>query len=100
LRIEADEQGNPGLRIVDGPLDEGSGVALTPVRRHPKVSLSEQVVGLLEASLEPLSQVQLRRSLRVRNARLTELLRELELQGVVESSGRMKGWRLVRASAG
>lgn len=70
----------------------------TAARGTPQTLLLEdRVLALLRNAAEPISQVVIRKRLRVRNATLTEVLRALVDAGLIQSLGRMGGWRLVRA---
>ena len=58
----------------------------------PELPLRERVLRTFELSPTPLSQVALRTQLRVRNQLLTEVLRELSEEGLLERSGVREGW--------
>ena len=70
---------------------------LRPRPRPTKVEqpVTEQVLGVLEQAGAPLSQVRIRKILKVRNETLTAALRTLQADGRVENLGRMGGWRVV-----
>jgi len=77
-----------------------------PVARVPaapsarnEVPIHEQVLRLLRAAPEPLSQVSIRKALQVRNETLTAVLRELEEKRVIQNLGRMQGWRATQGGA-
>lgn len=80
-------------------LDDAVPVEPSPrvmARRHavpPDVEIHDRVLELVRQSESPVSQVSIRRALLVRNATLTDVLRELEAKGLLEHLGRMKGWR-------
>lgn len=96
-------EGDAGrLELVNGSPDEhpedadGQGlrsVVLKPKRRDER-PVAERVLELLEERA-PLSQVAMRKVLRVRNQALTEVLRALAGQGTVERLAR--GWALTAA---
>ena len=93
LRLIADE-GFTHLEIVEQgkkPSADGDGGEL---------ELPERVLALLRASPRPLSQKKLRARLKVRNQKLTETLRDLELQGRIKNEGRQRGWCLVKRAGG
>ena len=84
---------------IDFELDEEvEGVQTRAPAPHPELPLAEQIVKLLEASDVSLSQVSLRRVLRVRNKRLTDALRELEQAGAIKRLGQVGGWCLGNVS--
>ena len=63
--------------------------------RPPALSLRERVIAALRESRDPVSQVQLREALRVRNQVLTNTLRELQVEGLVVRPDPQAGWRSV-----
>ena len=66
-------------------------------RTEPQLPLRERVLETVELSPKPLSQVALRKQLRVRNQLLTEVLRELAVEGLLQRGGVRQGWRLASA---
>ncbi len=100
-----------GAHLEVGPLDASADEAdekPTPPGRASKANpvpgpvvapLTERVSALLRACERPLSQVKIRKALRVRNAELTVALRQLQVQGAIETLGRMGGWRTAAAKA-
>ena len=76
---------------------QAKAVKLIRARKAPSTSgpLKEQVLAVLAGVGEPVSQSELRRVLRVRNQRLTEVLRELEAQGLIERPGGRR-WALTK----
>lgn len=60
----------------------------------PKLPLREQVLKVVELSPHPISQVAIRKQVRVRNQALTEALRELSEDGLLQRGGVRDGWRL------
>lgn len=87
FELVTDEDAEP----IAGTNGKGSAprVRLAP----PEVPVDQQVLDVLGRSSQPLSQVAIRRALKVRNETLTATLRALEEEGVIENLGRMKGWR-------
>jgi hypothetical protein len=84
LQPDVDDDGPRSGRTVGGnarPVAQG-----TP--------LTERVVEVLRAAAQPLSQVAIRARLQVRNAALTEALRQLAGENRARSLGRMGGWAL------
>lgn len=69
---------------------------LKPTKAPP---LRERVLRIITAAGEPVSQSSMRKSLRVRNESLTEVLHGLQAEGALEHLGRMQGWRLVEPRA-
>jgi len=90
LRIASDAEGNVSLEFAEGRPH-------LPQSASDDATLSERVMEELRASPGSLSQVRLRKTLRVRNERLTEVLRELEGSGLIRNAGRMGGWSLSEA---
>lgn len=89
--IVSDEPAEPVSAATNGRvIGEVSRASLGPVSEP----VDQQVLAVLERSGRPLSQVSIRRALKVRNETLTATLRELEERGAIENLGRMKGWRL------
>jgi len=88
FELVTDEDAEP----IAGANGNGSAprVGLAP----PEVPVDQQVLDVLRRSSQPLSQVAIRRALKVRNETLTATLRALEQEGAIENLGRMKGWRL------
>lgn len=80
--------GVPDRQRLDAPRKETVGQA-QPATIH------EQVIELLRQAPEPVSQVAIRKALRVRNETLTDILRDLASRGTVRNLGRMQGWQLL-----
>lgn len=106
LRIVSRPGGTTSFDVVDVDANGDGGVPEPPRRSaaaaarphafspRPDVPVHEQVLRLLQRAARPLSQVSIRKTLRVRNETLTTTLRELEAKGVIQSLGRMQGWRV------
>lgn len=100
FRLHSKPGGATSFDIIDDPFepDDDSRDRPRPARPAqsvgaPRESLHEQVVRLLDQAAGALSQVAIRNTLQVRNGTLTEVLRELQVDGRIENLGRMKGWR-------
>lgn len=99
FRILSRPGGATTFDIIEEPFDSGEG------RRGPRelpraqnqtppsaLSIHEQVVKLVESAPAPLSQVAIRKALRVRNKTLSTVLHHLEQEGRLKNLGRMGGW--------
>ena len=64
---------------------------------EPQLPLRERVLKTVELSPKPLSQVALRKQLKVRNQLLTETLRQLSDEGLLQRGGVRDGWRMASA---
>ena len=87
---EDDEAPSRSRRAVAPRASRGPAAAPPPEARP----LVDVVLGALREAAAPVSQSSLRKRLRVRNESLTQALRSLETQGLIESLGRMGGWRV------
>ena len=78
--------------------ERGSVARATKVRVRKSapasMSLRDQVLAVLAGVGEPTTQADLREVLRVRNVRLTDVLRELAEEGLVERPGGKRGWQV------
>lgn len=87
--LEADDD----ERLLNSPPKASSGGG---GNRQDSPTLAERVLETLKRAASPLSQVSLRRALKVRNETLSAALRELEATGAVQNLGRMGGWRIAQ----
>lgn len=103
LRLIALETGGAQLEILDetGVEEEAPTEGATAVASaaHQPIGLADRVVAFLGACERPMSQVKIRKALRVRNAELTATLRRLQAEGSLASFGRMGGWQLIHPSS-
>ena len=91
--VEEDDEPSSG----DSPRREGR--ASSSGGGRPELPLRERVLKTFELSPTPLSQVALRKQLRVRNQALTEVLHELSEEGLLERGGVREGWKRIDAGA-
>lgn len=61
-------------------------------------TLQDRILRLLHDSGRPVSQLRMRKRLRVRNQKLTEALRALEVDGRIQNEGRQIGWKPATSS--
>lgn len=99
FRLVSRPSGGTSFELVDADTsEEPQPITGATVANAKPASLHDQVLELLQRAAQPLSQVAIRKALKVRNETLTAALRELEARALVDNLGRMGGWRL-RASA-
>lgn len=99
LHLVSQPGGGARFELIDDPTAEADrdSAVFEPEPRgasRPGRPLQERVLRLLRRADRPLSQVVIRRRLRVQNQHLTNVLRQLQTAGDLEHLGRMKGWRV------
>ncbi len=97
LRDGEDESGDDAPSSDGGPRRATGSSQPKSTPPEPQLPLRERVLKTVELSPRPLSQVALRKQLRVRNQLLTETLRELSDEGLLQRGGARDGWRLSAA---
>ena len=102
VALRTSEDDGTWLELTEEPAEEEElrTVVIKPAARAKasKVSLRTRVLSVLGEVGEPISQSQVRGVVGVRNQKLTELLRELAEEGVVERPDGKRRWQLVQTS--
>lgn len=101
FRLHSREDGATLFGVTDGPFEDAPQgnaqrhvATAVPRPTDPALHVRDQVLALLAKAGRPLSQVAIRKTLRVRNETLADILRELASRGALQNLGRMGGWHL------